>query len=284
LVAPMDDVGWLYTMRLENYARFPAHTFRSADEFKRFQLANGDVLDERYRRETALGTKGGAIVLDGSCGLCLRVTSYNSESAGGEMTSDGRIVPSWREQQTCGCEWGLNSRERAMLHFAAPRLGAPDWYRAAVFGQDQAVVHFLTKMVPNLAVWPRLAGGALEEELHLPAATSSFHMVASADYLQFVPSLDTALAEVARTLVPGGIFVFTIPFHHDVDMTKSDVGRFPRRTGRPPAVSADPVHHFGWDILARLREARFSDCTVHCYWSEELGYLGTYNMIFVAVR
>jgi hypothetical protein len=271
-------------MRLENYVRFPAHTFRSAEEFKRFQAANSDVLDERYRRETALGTKENVVVLDGSCGLCLRVTSYKSNSAGGEMTPDGRTVPSWREQQLCGCEWSLNSRERAMLQFAAPRLGASDWCRVAAFGRNQAVVHYLAKMVPSLVVWPRLERDTLERDFLLPAETSSFHMVVSADYLQLVPSLDTALAEVARALVSGGIFVFTVPFHHDVDMTKSDIARFPRRNGRLPAASADPVHHVGWDILARLREAGFSDCTAQCYWSEELGYLGTYNMIFVGVR
>jgi SAM-dependent methyltransferase len=271
-------------MRVETCVRFPAYTFRSAREFERFQAANSDILDERYRREMALGSNENMIVLDGSCGLCLRVTRYNSSTTGGEITPDGRRVPNWREQQLCGCEFGLNSRERAMLQFTVPRLGVPDWYRVAAFGRNQAIIHYLAKMAPSLVVWPRLERDAPESDSFRPTKTSSFHMVVSADYLHFVPSLDAALSEVARALVPGGMFVFTVPFHHDLDATRSEVARFPRRNGQLPAASADPVHHVGWDILARLREADFSDCTAQCYWSEELGYLGTYNMIFVAVR
>jgi SAM-dependent methyltransferase len=270
-------------MRVENCVRFPAYTFRSANEFKRFQSANSDILDERYRREMALGSKESEIVLDGSCGLCLRVTRYHSKTAGGEITPDGRKVPNWREQQLCGCEFDLNSRERAMLQFAAPRLGASDWYRVAAFGRNQAIIHYLAKMAPSLVVWPRLERAL--ENVSLPhSKTSSFHMVVSADYLHCVPSFDTALSEVVDALAPGGMFVFTLPFHHDSDTTRSEIGPFLRRDGQLPAASADPVHHVGWDLLDRLREAEFSDCAAHCYWSEELGYLGTYNMIFVAVR
>ena len=43
------------------------------------------------------------------------------------------------------------------------------------------------------------------------------------------------------------------------------------------------VHALGWDILDLLRDAGFSTARAHVYWSDELGYLGSGNMIFLAV-
>ncbi len=109
-------------------------------------------------------------------------------------------------------------------------------------------------------------------------------MLLCPDHLHHVPALDAALGEAARVLCPGGALLFTVPFHADADATASDLARLPRRSGVLPAFSAEPVHRIGWDILERVRGAGFVDCAAHCYWSEELGYLGPFNMIFLATR
>jgi hypothetical protein len=85
-----------------------------------------------------------------------------------------------------------------------------------------------------------------------------------------------------RVLLPGGRLVFTVPFHDRSAKTVSRLDRLPRVSGRLPAESGGPTHQIGWDILDKLRAAGFADARAHTYWSEELGYLGTGNVIFSA--
>ena len=49
-----------------------------------------------------------------------------------------------------------------------------------------------------------------------------------------------------------------------------------------PAEAADEVHEPGWDLLDRLRDAGFTDASVHSTRFDEPGYPGTGNMIFSA--
>ena len=271
-------------MTLAGSIRFPACVVGSVGEFRQFTSENRDLIDERYRRELALASKDKTVTLRGSCGLCLLVTNFKSDTAGGQLMPDGRRTPNWREQQVCECEYALTSRERALLHVATPRLGSQSWYKAAVLGQRKGVANYLSKLLLGFSVWPRLEAMDTNGRAWLLSEAKAFHMVVSPDFLQFVPPLDEALAEVARVLMPGGIFLFTIPFYVDSEVTVSNIAHLRQRNGLLPPMSAGPVHQIGWDIMDRVREAGFSDCTAHFYWSEELGYLGPYNMIFMAFR
>ena len=229
------------------------------------------------------------------------MTCFHSATAGGEATPDGRRVPNWREQLVCGCRHRLGCRERALLHLAALRFGPAGWFRAALLGEPGGLGPALAARLGDVALWPRLvaslatnlasrsasdlaAGSATPGALRLPAADGSLHMLLCPDHLHHVPALDAALAEAARVLCPGATLLFTVPFHADADATVSDLSRLPRRSGTPPAFSAEPVHRIGWDILDRVRAAGFVDCAAHCHWSEELGYLGPFNMVFLASR
>jgi predicted TPR repeat methyltransferase len=107
------------------------------------------------------------------------------------------------------------------------------------------------------------------------------HLVVSADHLHRVLPLDAMLAEVARVLSPGGVFVFTVPFDVSQEVTRSEVAQ---GIANGPTLTAQAVHAFGWDVMDRVRRAGFADCCAHCYWSEELGYLGTFNFVFEAFR
>lgn len=268
--------------------RLPCEVFRSAEAFRAFRHAQADLLDTRYGRERALGSREAFLRLDGTCGLCLAVTRFDSATAGGEATPDGRLVPNWREQQRCGCAHHLGCRERALLHLAAPHLGARDWFRAALLGEPGGLGRALTARLDGVALWPRLSASlgtpASPSAQRLPAPDAALHMLLCPDHLHHVPALDAALAEAARVLSPGGMLLFTVPFHVDAEATVSDFSRLPRRAGALPAYCAEPVHRIGWDILERVRGAGFVDCAAHCYWSEELGYLGPFNMIFLASR
>jgi SAM-dependent methyltransferase len=241
-----------------DHMRFPSVVLRSADEFRRFREENRDLLDERYRREQALASKDPLFRLRGICGPCLRPTVFSSATERGEARPDGRIVPRWREQQLCGCELGLNSRQRALLQLILPRLGERGWFRAAALGGRDALVDALKPWVEPVALWPRV----------VPADASGIHLVICSDQLHRFAALDKTLQQVAHALCPGGVFAFSAAL--DIE----------RETTRATGAGYD----IGWDITDRARSAGFDDCVIHCYWSEELGYLGTFNFVFEAFR
>jgi SAM-dependent methyltransferase len=130
----------------------------------------------------------------------------------------------------------------------------------------------------------RKFGGASGAAFGLDAPDNSAHIVVSLDYVHRVPPLKSALAEIHRALVPGGHFVFTVPFRVNSEATSSFISHLPLVGGLLPAEFGAEVHEIGWDILESLRKAGFASATAHLYWSEELGYLGPFNFIFSACR
>ena len=269
-------------MGLDAAVRFPAWPVQSEAGFAALRERCRDVFDERYRREQSLGTKQREIVLDGTCAVCLTPTIFRSGLAGGMATADGRMVPNWRESQFCGCEDRLNGRERALLHLASPYLDVGGWCRAAVLGGGAGFGRRLGAMAPGAVRWAGFE--AKDGVLRLPIGDGAVAVVLCPDHLQSVPALDAGLMELARVLMPGGTLVFSVPLAIGESVTVSDLDRVPRRGGAMPAFVAGAVHRIGWDILERVRGAGFVDCTAYCHWSEELGYLGPYNLGFVAGR
>jgi hypothetical protein len=251
------------TMSQPGHLRFPGVTLRSSEDFQRFEAESRALLEERRRQETLLADAG-RLVMEGTCGVCLSVTRFTSKSA----TSHGGYL---RDQQLCGCEHRLAGHKRALLHLAATSFGGAGWFRLGLFGRDEALLRALAGILPPAWIWsgvgtPRAeAPGVGTPDETAPDAST--HMVLSADTLAAVAAPDAALARIARALMPGGLFIFTIPFDPQI-LSSQD---------RSP-------HRFGWDILDRVREAGFQDCTAHCYWSVELGLLGPDGMIFKAFR
>jgi hypothetical protein len=237
------------------HLRFPATPLRGPADFQRFEAEHSDRLNEQLRQEM-LFVKERRLIMEGTCGVCLAVTRFTSEST----TSHGAYA---RDQQLCGCENKLSSHRRALLHFAAHNFGG-DWFRLGLFGRDEALTRALSATLPPAWIW---SGTEVPDE---PAGGAATHMVLSADALATVPSLPRTLAHIAQALMPGGLFIFTIPFDPRAMTTAAPLGNAPRL--------------FGWDILDQVREAGFLDCIAHCYWSAEFGLLGTRAMIFKAFR
>jgi hypothetical protein len=262
---------------------FPSAVFESGDDFRRFRSDNRDLFDERYRREQSLGSHGSSVIADGVCGPCLEVTQFISATQGGDVTSDGRKVPHWRQAQACGCKLGLISHERALIHAALPHLGKPSWFRAGVLGPGDRVATYVSRLLPDLAQWKRLTRGA-GRAVSLPVDQGSQHMVLAADVLPHILPLREVLTAVADALSPGGMFVFSTPFDVEADETVSFRADDDEADGAPSIFSAQPVHRLGWDLITLLNDCGFGSAAGHCYWSEELGYLGPYNMVFIAHR
>ncbi len=260
-------------------ASFPAISFASKAEFDEHLRENRDFVDARYRYELSLASTEPEIIGAGTCGPCLRVTDYTSRTAGGERLPDGRILPNWREELACACEDRINARGRATLHFAESVAGLLPAMRVLAFGPPTQVSRRLARQA-KLVHRPRMlaAGGA--HRLDLPDA--SVQLAVCSDHLHHVPPLDTVLAELRRVLIRGGQLVVTVPFRVDLATTVSRIEALPRLNGLLPAHHGAAVHEIGWDMLARLRQAGFASALAHAYWSEELGYLGPFNVILAA--
>lgn len=191
-------------------------------------------------------------------------------------------APSFREGLLCeACR--CNARQRAA---AALLLGDGDVGDAYVTEQASPVYLALRRRVPRLvgsefAAWPqrlRLSTWLWRQGIPtwvrhadvtaLSFATASLDSVLSLDVLEHVPAYRAALHQFARVLRPGGQLVLSVPFYADREATATLAqiaadGRIEHL--QPPEYHGDPLgggvlcfHHFGWDLLAAMREAGFA--------------------------
>ena len=120
------------------------------------------------------------------------------------------------------------------------------------------------------------------QSLSLP--TASFDLVSTNEVLEHVPSIDRALAEIARVLRPGGWHFGTVPFFYFEDIGK--VRAVLDERGRiihleEPEYHGDPMNEGGvlvfempgWDLIERARAAGFRDAFMRLMISKEHGVL-----------
>lgn len=244
--------------------RLPCDSFRSFAAFEAFVAAKRQLLDLRYAYETARAAEvaGPLLLAPGSCGLCLRATRFTTEMP---ERRDGQLAePNWREQMVCGCPHRLNNRFRGLLHFLVSEIVPPPWTRLLLLGAAYPIESYLQRRVATVSVRAR-SGRLLRAPRFEP---QSYHLILSCEHFHVEPALDDVLAGLRDALMPGGRLVFTTPFD-----TAAQVSR-PPRNGNPGVL--------GWDILTRLAQAGFAGAAAHLFWSEELGYLGPFNLIFSA--
>jgi SAM-dependent methyltransferase len=263
------------------YARFPATSFISQPEFGEYCRLAQARLDTRYLHETSMTTHEDTVVQPGTCGPCLRRTVFATETAGWERLPDGRRVPAWSDAQACDCADQLTGRFRALVHFAQAEAALRPWTRLLLFGPPIPADRRLAALAADVTRVERLAPGPTATTVRLPSADGAFHLAIACDVLHRVPPLRAALTEFRRVLAPGGSLVVMAPFRYRALRTLSR-GDLPVVSGRPPMEYRDPVHELGGDLLDWLREAGFRHAAAHSYWSNELGYLGSFNMLLHA--
>lgn len=253
---------------VSTYGDFAAWRDAQAREAARFAAEHVDL--QALRQGLTLAG------ISGHCALCEAPRKFRCpELATGH-------APSFREGLLCE-ECRCNSRQRAAaaLLFAGGTRG-PTY----VTEQASPVYLALRRRVPRLvgsefASWRRrLQLSAWLWRRGVPAwvrhadvtalrfATARFDAVFSLDVLEHVPDYHAALREFARVLRPGGTCVLSVPFYAD----RENTGTLARidAEGRiehlqPPEYHGDPLgggvlcfHHFGWDLLAAMREAGFA--------------------------
>jgi hypothetical protein len=246
-------------------AAFEAPVFRSASDFTEFRNANEQRLGELYQYQRSLGTDGAQVAFEGLCGLCSTVTNFRCPTQGGDPCPRG-LEPNWRETTHCGCWIGLNSRERLLLHRWLRDAGGGGEKKVGILGDGERVRRWLDERGHAAAV------------SHLaPFQTGTLDAILSPDHLDRLADLPGQLGAMLGQLRPGGALVLTVAFFYSRELSNL-------ASGDGEALLADARHSFGWDLLTMMEAAGFADVSAEIAWSEELGYMGSFNLVFAGTR
>lgn len=284
-------------VELDSWESYQKHAARIEQEYER-----------RILREQALLPVDGAdsFSTPGFCCVCGTntrfLTSYMYSTG---STLDGRLMPNWREHMQCG-HCGLVNRMRAALH--ALHTQAPPDRDSSIYITERVTptYRWLEVRYPNLKgseyLGPEFEPGSMvdgirhEDVMDLSFEENSFDRVLSFDVLEHVPDPDRAFYELYRVLNPGGVLIFSVPFSY---ASKTDIIRatllqdgaieyhFPAEYhGNPvdPEGGALCYRYFGWEMLDRIRGIGFKNVRCLAYWSDQQGYLGREQYLFIASK
>jgi hypothetical protein len=127
-------------------------------------------------------------------------------------------------------------------------------------------------------------------------ADEIFDMGVCLEVLEHIPDYKKAFSELARVTSKGGSMFITVPFieHNEHTTIRAELASDGTIIHHlPPEYHGDPVNpeggilcftHFGWDMLADLKQSGFNAVNVHIVWSAENLILGQPVMIFEAVK
>jgi SAM-dependent methyltransferase len=205
----------------------------------------------------------------------------------------------WREGLFA---FGLSSRVRAVAAVMEEKIGDRPKTGVRVFGAEALSSFALTMR----GLFPRYHGTEYaadevarrflfpithEDLTALTLPSESFDFAMTNDVLEHVPSIDAALIELARVLVPGGWHIGTLPFLYD-----SECGEVKARLERGKVVHlTKPEYHGnpidprgslvfelpGWDLIDRAKAAGFSEAHMRFVASSAKGYVADEHGIFV---
>jgi hypothetical protein len=263
-----------------------------------------EVFADRARNERNLipaDNVGNDFWVRGFCTVCQCWTRFQVDFQFAPRGQD-RPMPNWRESLVCpGCR--LNNRMRASFQIFQeclhPALGSSVYMTEQVTPLFAQVAAHYTATVGSEFLsdgTPVGSENALqvrnEDLTRLSFGDARFDYVLTFEVLEHVPDYTAALRECARILKPGGIMLVTVPFHGGERTTvRARVGPDGIEHLLPPESHGDPLesegclcyYHFGWDFIAKLKEAGFRDVSCLDVYSQPLGYLGGL-LLFLAIR
>jgi hypothetical protein len=245
-------------------ADFRMMEFENQNEFEHYLNDSAELRASRWLYEQSLASSKAAVVLDGTCGICLSEACFTSPTAGGEATSAG-LVPNWREGLVCDCERRLINRERSLLHYMLTKRLLQPWTRVLGLGDLRQLKDVVGGLVGQLVHLPGPLTSLLDD-WPLSGQPAGYHLLISVEQFDAASCRPEIMSRLAMLLVDGGSLVFTAPFIPTAQAGTKDTGPF------------------GWSILDRLRDAGFTRVRASTHWSEEFGYLGQMNFIFSASR
>jgi len=245
--------------------------------------------------------------LPGYCRLCERDVDFLVDRQCGSVEKQGSWIPNWRERLVCS-HCSLNNRQRMIIHAVCDAVKQFRDRRPDIYMMEQltAVYQWMDRSVPEAVctgseylgsdiVPGKIIKGIRHEDVeNLSFADECFDIVVSTDVLEHVVDPNQALKEVFRVLRPGGMLFLSVPFHLDKEKSEQ---RAELTNGRlvqikPSIYHGNPVSDdgslvitdFGWDFIDNVKQAGFASVTLHFYWSEIYGHLGSDQHYLYAMK
>lgn len=227
----------------------------------------------------------------GFCTCCGAPTRFRVNS--GVMLGH---VPNLREGLVCpNC--GLSNRSRLMLTALLELLPRNPEVCLALLERWSPLYAQVARRYPQVSgsefvardVAPGTVNGAHgtpvrhESITRLSYATGALDCICHSDVLEHVFDTGAALSECRRVLRDGGYLLFTCPFLMHLPTSSARATENPDGTivlHGPAEYHGDPVHaegaltfhHFGWDLLAKCREAGFARVECGVLYDAYLGF------------
>jgi ubiquinone/menaquinone biosynthesis C-methylase UbiE/glycosyltransferase involved in cell wall biosynthesis len=284
-------------VELDGWDAYQKHRARLEKEFGRRVLLEQSLLptDNSESFKTS-----------GFCCVCGKSTNFLTSfmySTG--PTPDGRPMPNWREHMQCQ-HCGLVNRMRAALNalhtsahpnatsriYITERLTQTYSWLERRYATLQGSEYFGPEHKPGSIV----EGIRHEDVMNLSFKDNSFDFVLSFDVLEHVPFPDKAFKEIYRALDENGFFIFSVPFSSS---SQTDIIRASLRNDGmiehhlPAEYHGNPVdpeggalcfRYFGWEMLEQMKIIGFKDVRCLAYWSEQQGYLGNEQYLFIGKK
>ena len=250
---------------------------------------------DQIAKHLLVQTNSEAFAVDGFCVPCNKNVSFLVDmQSGGQRHANG-WTPNWRERLECPlCR--MNNRQRLIATLLKQALSDEQGKQVYLMEQVTPIYNYaLTtfanhKIIGSEYLGHEYPGGTVvkgirhEDVENLSFADGQLDLIVSNDVFEHVPNPAKAFAECARALKSGGVMLATIPFHPDNDesVIRARLNNGQLEHTLPPAFHGNPISadgslvftDFGWDLLATMKEAGFSDMAVDVYAAPELGHLG----------
>ena len=133
-----------------------------------------------------------------------------------------------------------------------------------------------------------------EDLTRLTMDNEKFDAVISFDVFEHIPNFIDAFSECYRVLKAGGRLFWTVPF---IFNSRENIIRSVIKEGElvhilEPEYHGNPTtnskilcfQHFGWAMLDDIKKVGFKDAYAVLFRSEEFGYLGFNQAVFVAIK
>ncbi len=220
------------------------------------------------RREIEVGLAEGRVpfLVDAVCVFCASRTPMHVDFEFGGDVEAGR--PNWRERLVCQ-RCALNCKARGLLQVLLSVVAPGKDDTMAVWELEDEVGHALRDRFTSVTSWQPEPG---DEDGRFRSAAEPTEVLVVIDMLDRAPDCGAAIDACFARLAPGGTMVFTGSFWTDRQENRKRIG------GRTTGV----YREFGWELLDQVRAAGFHKVEAHLFWSLELGYLGTDQVVFVA--
>jgi GT2 family glycosyltransferase/SAM-dependent methyltransferase len=245
-------------------------------------------------------------IIPGYCRICDKKTKFTVDYLNSYLfTLEGKALPNWRETVVCR-HCGLNNRLRASLDIFLNRLNSCSAHNIYITEQLTPMYSLLNKRYPNVTgseyLGDKLTPGVTingirhEDLTRLSFKSNSLDFILSFDVFEHVPHYEQAFSECFRCLKVGGAMLFSVPFNASAQNTlvRARIGPqgniehlcTPEYHGNPvkPEEGSLCFYHFGWDLIHRLKSSGFVESYCLTIYSQQFGYIGNEQLLFVAKK